>query len=123
MIGLAYCRDCMVFAVRHRIGPRQTMDKIIALVALFVFFAGLWWLVRVARNSNKIYTDDLLPLYRENLQVSREQLALSRETIQLQTDALAATREQLAVSRDAIQLETEVLAALRELIMALREKH
>jgi hypothetical protein len=69
------------------------MDQLIALVALFVFFAGLWWLVRIARNSNKVYTDELLPLYRENLQVSREQLAL-------QTEVLAATRELIAVLRE-----------------------
>jgi hypothetical protein len=69
------------------------MDLGVALAALFVFFAGLWWLVSIVRKSNKTCSQETLPIYRESLQLSREQLAESREAMKLQTEAIAATRE------------------------------
>ena len=87
----------------------KTMEVVVAFTVLFVFFAGLWWLVGVARQSNKTYSDETLPVYRESLELSREQLAASREAMILQREAIAATREAIATTR--------------ELIAALREKH
>jgi hypothetical protein len=95
-------RQTEVFSVK-------IMEFVIALTVLFVFFAGLWWLVSIVRKSNKTYSDETLPIYRESLQLSREQLAESREAMKLQTEAIAATRE--------------AIAATRELIAALHEKH
>ena len=85
----------------------KTMDQVVALAVLFVFFAGLWWLVSIVRKSNKTYSDETLPIYRESVQLSREHLAQSQEAIRLQTEAIAATREAIAATR-------ELIAALRE---------
>jgi hypothetical protein len=71
----------------------------VPLVLLFVFLAGLWWLVSIVRKSNRTYSDETLPI---SLQLSREQLAESHEAMKLQTEAIAATREAIAVTRELI---------------------